>query len=485
MDCRGFPVYVKKSEVVAAVLPIHEHCLAMSNLDLLLPTLDFGVFFCYNYYNKVDTVDHSEYSSMSPPPAETMVSVIKKALAQALVSFYPLAGEIVQNSIGEPEILCNNRGVNFIHAYAETDLQQLDFHHPDISVEGKLVPEKKHGVLAVQVTELKCGGLVIGCTFDHRVADAHSANLFFRSWAEIARAKTTTHPPIFRRSTFNPRHPPQYDSSIDDTYALISSLPSPGKQLGADADDGGSSSSTVVAVDGDELQSRIYYIKGEDIDLLQSKASYNGCKRTKLESFSSLLFKTIAEGECELDKIRKLRLGIVIDGRKRLTNETLSMHNYFGNVVSIPYTDASVSELKAMQLKGVANMVHACIESASNKEHFLGLIDWVELRRPERAMVKIYFKSNDEEESVVVSSGLWIPVSEINFGWGKPYFGSYHFPWGGDTGYVMPMNNANREGDWFVYMHLKGKHLDMVEKKIGHVFRPLSSTYLNITDITH
>lgn len=319
---------------------------------------------------------------------------------------------------------------------------------------------------------------MIGCTFDHRVADAHSANFFFASWAEIARATTTPHPPIIMRSMFNPRHPPQCDSSINDMYALVSTLPPPRKQH---------------ASSDHELQSRIYYIKREDIDLLQSKASYNGCKRTKLESFCSFLWKTLAEGEHEYEcesktdyyhKIKKLKLGIVVDGRKRLDNENqtsslLSMDNYFGNVLSIPYTEAYVNELKAMQLKGVANVVHAFIESASNKEHFLGLIDWVELRRPEPAMVKIYFKSSDEEESMVVSSGLRFPMSEINFGWGKPYFGSYHFPWGGDTGYVMPMQNANGQGDWIVYMHLKGKHFDMVEKIAAHVFKPLTSAYLN------
>ncbi|PIN03601.1 Alcohol O-acetyltransferase [Handroanthus impetiginosus] len=136
MDSGNFPVTVKRSEVVAALLPVQEHWLPMSNLDLLLPPLDFGIFFCYK---KI---------SLSP---ENMVAVLKKALAQALVSFYPLAGEIVQNRQGEPEILCNNRGVEFRHAYADVELKDIDLYRPDVSVHGKLVPVKKHGVLSVQV----------------------------------------------------------------------------------------------------------------------------------------------------------------------------------------------------------------------------------------------------------------------------------------------------------------------------------------------
>lgn len=141
MDSGAFPLTVKRHEVVTAPLPMQEHWLPMSNLDLLLPPLDFGIFLCYkrNQYNQYFT---------SP---ENMVSVMKKALAKTLVSFYPFVGEVVQNRQGEPEILCNNRGVDFVHACADVGLKDLDLHHPDVSVHGRLVPLKMHGVLAVQV----------------------------------------------------------------------------------------------------------------------------------------------------------------------------------------------------------------------------------------------------------------------------------------------------------------------------------------------
>ncbi|KAF3786321.1 hypothetical protein EJ110_NYTH25670 [Nymphaea thermarum] len=68
-----------------------------------------------------------------------------------LVHYYPLAGEIVANSSGEPEILCNNTGVEFIEAYADIELSGLKLHDPDATVQGKLVPPKGRGVLSVQV----------------------------------------------------------------------------------------------------------------------------------------------------------------------------------------------------------------------------------------------------------------------------------------------------------------------------------------------
>jgi hypothetical protein len=140
----NFIVSVTNEEVVAAVLPIQEHWLPLSNLDLLLPKVDVGVFFCYKNPMLLST-------STTLLTFESMVVSLKKALAKVLVSYYAFAGEVVSNSVGEPELLCNNRGVDFVEAVADIELQCINFYNPDESVEGKLVPKKKYGVLAVQV----------------------------------------------------------------------------------------------------------------------------------------------------------------------------------------------------------------------------------------------------------------------------------------------------------------------------------------------
>lgn len=133
---REVVVVVKSMEVVTPLLPVTEHLLAMSNLDLLLPPLDFGIFFCYDDGGKNN---------------EMMISMMKKGLSQVLVSFYSLAGEVVLNNEGEPEILCNNRGVDFVEAFADVKVQHLDLYKLNVSVYANYVPVKKHGVLAVQV----------------------------------------------------------------------------------------------------------------------------------------------------------------------------------------------------------------------------------------------------------------------------------------------------------------------------------------------
>ncbi|KAF5956348.1 hypothetical protein HYC85_003573 [Camellia sinensis] len=329
-----------------------------------------------------------------------------------------------------------------------------------------------------QVTELKCGSLVIGCTFDHRVADAHSANMFFVSWAEIAHAKPNL--PYTLRPSY-------YDRSIDNIYVFLSSLPPP--KLVEDP-----------KPNEDSLQSRIYYVVSEELKCLQSQAtSSNGIKISKLVSFSTFLWKLIASAEKSetesgsgFDSNKRCKMGVVDErGRLMLNNNIKADHEsekYFGNILSIPYGEASVGELNAMHLSKVAELVHDCLEGAATEEHFLGLIDWVEFHRPEKAIVRVYCKETDDETAMVVSSGQRFPMSKIDFGWSKPSFGSYHFPWGGQTGYVMPMPSTSRDGDWILYMHLHEKHLDFVESQAPHLqayelclrsSSPISSQYLS------
>ncbi|KAJ9177670.1 hypothetical protein P3X46_012862 [Hevea brasiliensis] len=463
----NFTVTVIRKEVVAAVLPLQEHWLPLSNLDLLLPPLDVGVFLCYKSQKDINPM--VSFGSM--------VGVLKKAMAQVLVSYYAFAGEVVANPLGEPELLCNNRGVDFSEAFADIELKDLNFYNPDESVEGKLVPRKKNGVLSVQATELKCGGLVVACTFDHRIADAYSTNMFLVSWAETAQSKPISILPSFRRSLLSPRLSAGcFDPSIDEMFVPISSFLPPKDQPEANPDD--------------HLISRIYYVKAHELTRLQSLASSNGYKRTKLESFSAFLWQLIAkcasnEENSTTERTKISKMGIVVDGRSRLSDKTtpekaIQMATYFGNVLSLPYVCKRVEELTELPLSRVANNVHNCLEKAATKEHFWALIDWVEAHRPVSVVAKIYTRARYDGPAFVISSGQRFPVSKLDFGWGVPVFGSYHFPWGGNTGYVMPMTSPGENGDWVLYMHLFREQLEFLEAEAAHFFKPLNcDDYLN------
>ncbi|XP_057847143.2 coniferyl alcohol acyltransferase-like [Cryptomeria japonica] len=224
--------------------------------------------------------------------------------------------------------------VHLTQAYAAAALSQLNLYNPDVSVQGKLV------------TEFGCGGIVVGCTFDHRVADAYSANMFLTSWLLVCTQKV--------KDTMN----------------------------------------------------------------------------------------------CEI--------GIVVDGRLRLKEIRVSA-NYFGSVLILPFAESNAYCIKRKLLCWSAALIHDAIQSASNKDNFQSLIDFVETTKQTPALAKIYCTENAMQSSgpaVLVSSGLRFPLYEADFGWAKPTFGRYHFPWGAEAGYVMPTQSPARDCSWIVYMHL-------------------------------
>ncbi|KAF8097931.1 hypothetical protein N665_0279s0060 [Sinapis alba] len=453
LEACSFNVTTTRKEIVvpnsAPLLPLPENkIISLSNLDLLLPPVDINVCF---FYKK--------------PLHNTTNDALKMSLARALVSYNVLAGEVVANSItGEPEILCSDGGVEVVEAAADVELRELNLHDPYQSI-AKFVPMKNHGVFAIQVTELKCGSLVVGCTFDHRIADAYSMNMFLLSWAEISRSDvSTSYVPSLNRSLLNPRRPLIIDSSLNQMYMPITSLLPTQETTNPD----------------NILTSRIYYIKADVIQELQTLAS-NG-KRTKLESFSAFLWKLVAKHTATTDsKLLNSKLGVVVDGRKKLMEQ--ETNTYFGNVLSVPFGEQSIHDLTHKSLSCVADEVHKVLESSVTKEHFLNLIDWIETRRPVPVISRIYGTGTGEGPGFVVSSGKSFPVNRIDFGWGSPVFGSYHLPRGSRTGYVMTMPSPlvdNSGGDWIVYLHLAKGQLEFIEQEAPHVFKPIDNDYLKI-----
>ncbi|KAK9151844.1 hypothetical protein Syun_010153 [Stephania yunnanensis] len=452
-------------------MPAQEHKLPLSNLDWLLPPVDVSVFLCY--YNPNNTCNDN-----FNPAVPMVISTLKKALANTLVHYYAFAGELSCNPASELELLCNNRGVDFIQAYADVQLKELNLHKPDVSVEGKIVPKRRQGVLCIQVTELQCGGLVIGCTFDHRIADAFSANMFLLAWAEIARGQPVSCLPTFDRSLLRPRQFGHYNKSIDGMYKPLSAPPTRGHN------------------DHHPI-SRIYYIDADTINRIHSLAntanSMNGnMQKSKLESFTAFLWQVFARNS-NTEKAKRIKMGVIVDGRTRLAKnygeqeQLFEKHrhvhpicNYVGNVLSIPFGDLSISDIMKKPLTSVADEVQEFLSSALTKEHFMGLIDWVEVHRPKPTLARIYCTSSEEDVAIVVSSGLRFPVRRVDFGWGRPAFGSYHFSWESSAGYVMPMPSPSGNGDWIVYMHCTKEHLEYLEEEVCDVFKPMSSHYLNL-----
>ncbi|XP_031504291.1 coniferyl alcohol acyltransferase-like [Nymphaea colorata] len=451
-----FSVHVKSRELVTAELPFPEIWLPLSNLDLLFPPMDCSI---YSIYRKPSSKPDLSFGSA--------VEILKKSLAKVLVHYYPLAGEMVANSSGEPEILCNNMGVEFIEAHAEIEISGLKLHDPDATVQGKLVPSKGRGVLSVQVTKLMCEGIVVACTSDHRIGDAYSIGMFMAAWAEVTRTNSLALIPNFRRSLLSPRHPGSYDKSLDNMYGPIAFLSPPPKH---------------ESTSSDQFISRIYHLSTGALNQLQDLSSTDGTRRTKLEAFSALLWKLMANASG--DAVSSCRLGIVVDGRSRLSEGPRSaLYGYFGNVISIPFGEATIEDLKSKPLGWAAKKVNEFLGFATNREHFLGLIDYVEGLRPNPIMTRVCYRGADDGPAIVVSHARVLDPSKMDFGWGLPFLTSVHCPWEGDARFVLLLPSPLGNGDWVVYMHLFKHQLHEIEMGGGEILQPLTFQHLTPQEV--
>uniref|UniRef100_A0A0E0BY19 Uncharacterized protein n=1 Tax=Oryza meridionalis TaxID=40149 RepID=A0A0E0BY19_9ORYZ len=153
-------------------------------------------------------------------PART----IERALARALVHYYPLAGRLAFSESGEVCVDCGNAGVWFTEAEASCSLEDVDYlEYPMMVPKDELLPptpageEERELVLLVQVTAFACGGFVVGFRFSHAVADGPGAAQFMAAVGELARgAGGVSVEPVWGR-----------DAIPDPAAAVIGSLPDP------------------------------------------------------------------------------------------------------------------------------------------------------------------------------------------------------------------------------------------------------------------
>ncbi|GLJ34899.1 hypothetical protein SUGI_0702530 [Cryptomeria japonica] len=229
------------------------------------------------------------------------------------------------------------------------------------------------------------------------------------------------------------------------------------------------------------LASRIYYLDLKNIMNLQFNGNKDGKSCTKLEVFSAYLWKLLVCTQ-KVNNTMNYKIGIHVDGRSRLQEIGVSP-NYFGNDLILPFAKSNAGYIKSNPLCWSAGLIHDAIQSAANEEYFQSLIDLVETTKPTPVLAKIYCKEDDNQSSgpgVLVSSGLRFPLYDVDFGWGKPTFGSYHFPWGGEAGYVMPTQSPTGDASWIVYMHLHLEQLNAIESNPNRILLPIIQDFLHL-----
>ncbi|KAM7271903.1 hypothetical protein ACFE04_031117 [Oxalis oulophora] len=117
---------------------------------------------------------------------------LKSSLSEALTRFYPFAGRVNDCNTS---IDCNDEGAIFIEARVEGVMALVLDEYSDFSIRkkfrlgGKEYPEKaeiENHLLQVQANFFECGGLVIGLSMSHKLADASTMSTFIKAWSDTS-----------------------------------------------------------------------------------------------------------------------------------------------------------------------------------------------------------------------------------------------------------------------------------------------------------
>ncbi|XP_058108913.1 tryptamine hydroxycinnamoyltransferase 1-like [Magnolia sinica] len=166
-------VHVVSSTVIPQSLPPTETTkIPLTVFDMVIPNMHEAVL----------------YAFMPPTPTNT---TLKDGLMKALKLFPTLAGHLSENNDRRrPYVSVGGNGGGVLIVETNVALELLDILplepspkllqlHPQTDVAQHL--------LQIQFNRFSCGGLVIGITNHHRVADGKSMSSFFVTWAKLVR----------------------------------------------------------------------------------------------------------------------------------------------------------------------------------------------------------------------------------------------------------------------------------------------------------
>ncbi|KAI3878341.1 hypothetical protein MKX03_021801 [Papaver bracteatum] len=147
------------------------------------------------------------------------VDVIREAIADALVFYYPFAGRVRETPYGGKLVVeCTGEGVMFIEADADIRLDQftcMDALKPPFPCSDELlyiVPGSGDVIncplLLIQVTRLLCGGFILALRLNHVISDAQGLHQLMVAIGEIARGSGSPSVlPVWKRELLNSHEP--------------------------------------------------------------------------------------------------------------------------------------------------------------------------------------------------------------------------------------------------------------------------------------
>ncbi|KAK7827263.1 benzyl alcohol o-benzoyltransferase [Quercus suber] len=356
------------------------------------------------------------------------VKVIREALSQTLVFYYPFAGRLREGPGAKLMVECTGEGVMFIEADADVSLDQFGhaIHPPFPCIDELLYDVPGSGemlncpLLLIQVTRLRCGGFIFALRLNHLMSDAPSIVQFMNAMGEMARGVCAPSiPPVWQRELLNARNPPQvtcthheFDELVKPQSLIINSL--------------------------HELACCSFFFGSTQVSAIRKKIPHHLGKYSTFEVLTAFLWRcrTIALSPDPEDQVRLIFMNNV----RTILNPPLP-RGYYGNAYAISLAVTTARELCESPLEYALELVRKA-KANVNDEYIRSFIDLVVSKgRPRTTIV----------QSFVVSNTARVGFRDVDYGWGKAIYGGvaniFESPSTSATSfYIEVMNSKGEDG---------------------------------------
>ncbi|RDX84205.1 Benzyl alcohol O-benzoyltransferase, partial [Mucuna pruriens] len=371
------------------------------------------------------------------------VEVIRHALAQTLVLYYPFAGRLNETSDGKLVVDCNEEGVMFIEAHADVTLDQ--FGHalkPPFPCFQQLLyqPPASEGIthtpiFLIQVTRLKCGGFIFALRFNHAMSDGVGVIHFIYTLTEIARGAQPSIQPTWHRELLCARDPPRVTFNHREYEQLADS-------------------NAAVPTD---FEQRSFFFGPAEVATIRGLLPHDlDQNSTTFEVLTSYVWRCRTKA-LEIDPKEDVRMMCLVDARGKLDGAFAA--GYYGNCFAFPAAVSAAGELCSEPLEYAVRLIHKASSEVS-EEYVQSVADlMVSEGRPLFTVVR----------SCLVLDTTHAGFRGLDFGWGKALYGGMAIAGAGAfpaVNFHVPSQNAKGEEGILVLVCLPSQAMKAFAKEL-------------------